>query len=405
MTSRFIDTTIFRFGARSCAISCLVCALDRRLVFGESHRDTSTGVFTDFVSFWASSRLLIDGGNPFSPTEVLQLQRAVGFSEAQPLLIWHPPWTLSFLLPFGAMDFQLSQFCWLLLNVFCILISAQKLWAVYGQAAANAYWPWIAAFTLLPTWMVLIIGQMSPLVLLGIIGFLHFERKNQLYLAGVSTVLISLKPHLFYLFWLGLMLWIWQKRRWRVACGALVAGLIVAIVPAIFDPAIYQQFLDMYKSPGQSTPFELPAPSLGSLLTRYVPHGSMPIQFLPPLLGTFWFLWHWQNHKERWNWAEQVPMMLLVSLTLSAYAWTYDLVILLPAVIHGLAIVSRRTSPWYKSAVVLLYGGINGCYLAGKLMVTTDGYYFWLAPAFLLTYVGLRAVSRTNSAAAPQGVI
>ncbi len=183
MTSRFINT-ILRFGARSCVIICFFCTLDQTIVFGESHEPTSTVVLTDFVSFWASSRLLIDGGNPFSPAEVLELQRSVGFRESKPLLIWHPPWTLSFLVPFGAMDFQLSQFCWLLMNVFCILLSAQKLWAIYGLSACQSYCPWIAAFTLLPTWMVLLIGQISPLILLGIAGFLHFERKNQLLHGG-----------------------------------------------------------------------------------------------------------------------------------------------------------------------------------------------------------------------------
>lgn len=404
MTSRSIIKTILLASARGCAIIGLFCALDQAIVFAESHGVPSTGALTDFVSFWASSRLLINGGNPFSPAEVLELQRAVGLSEAKPLLIWHPPWALSFMLPVGAMDFRVSQFCWLLMNVFFILLSAQKLWTIYNQTAVNSYAPWIAAFTLIPTWMVLIIGQMSPLVLLGIVGFLHFERKNQLFLAGISTVIISLKPHLFYLFWLGLMLWVWKEHRWRVAFGAIVAGLIAAIIPAIIDPAVYQQYIDMYRFPGQSTPFELPAPSLGSLLTRYVPHGNMPIQFLPPLLGTFWFLWHWQNHKENWHWPEQAPMMILVSLTLSAYAWTYDQVILLPAVIHGLAILNQQRSSWYKSGIVLLYGGINGCYLVAKLMVTTDSYFFWLAPAFLLTYFGLRVVSTRSTAAALEGV-
>ena len=70
--------------------------------------------------------------------------------------------------------------------------------------------------------------------------------RHQLYRAGASTMIISLKTHLFYLFWLGLILWIWKERRWRVGIGAMVAGLIVAIIPAIFDPGIYQQFLNVY---------------------------------------------------------------------------------------------------------------------------------------------------------------
>lgn len=405
MTSRSINKMILLPIARCCAIICLFCVLDWSPAFAESHGASGTGAVTDFVDFWAASRLLINGGNPFSPAEVLALQRSVGFGESKPLLMWNPPWTLSFVLPFGAMDFRLSQFFWLLLHVFVIVLSAQKLWAIYSQTARKSYLPWIAAFTFIPTWLVLIVGQISPLILLGIVGFLHFERKNQLFLAGVSTAIVSVKPHLIYLFWVGLILWIWKQRRWRVAFGAIVAGLIVTIIPVIIDPAVYYEFFDMYRFPGRSTPFELPAPSLGSLLTLYVPHGNVPIQFLPPLLGTLWFLWHWRNHKENWNWSERFPMIILVSLTLSAYAWTYDQVILLPAVIHGLAIVNRQSSPWYKNGLVLLYGGINGCYFVSKLFVTTDVYYFWLAPAFLLTYLGLDTVSSRSTSATPDGVI
>lgn len=397
MTSRSINKMILQSSARCCAILGLFCALDRTIAFTDSHVPSNTGALTDFVSFWASSRILIDGGNPFSPLEVLEVQRSLGLSETKPLMIWHPPWTLSFLLPFGAMPFQFSQFCWLLMNVFFVLLSAQMLWTIYCHTVPNAYRPWIAAFTLIPTWLVLIIGQMSPLVLLGIVGFLHFERKNQLYLAGVSTVIMSVKPHLFYLFWMGLILWIWKQRDWRIAIGAILAGLIVAIIPLIIDPAIYQQFLDVYRFPGQSTPFNLPAPSLGSLLTLYLPHGNFPIQFLPPLLGSLWFLRHWGNHKEHWNWSEQTPLMILVSLALSAYAWTYDQVILLPAVIQGFVMVKRHSDSWYKSTPGLLYILANGCYFAGKLFVTKDSYYFWLAPVFLLIYLGAGTIFRNSN--------
>lgn len=299
------------------------------------------------------------------------------------------------------MPYQISQFFWLLMSVFFVLLSAQTLWAIYCQNARNAYWSWIAAFTLIPTWMVLIIGQMSPLVLLGIVGFLKFERKHQLYLAGASTVIISVKPHLFYLFWIALVLWIWTQRQWRVALGAILAGLVAAIIPLIIDPAVYQQFIELYRSPGQSTPFDLPAPSLGSFLTRNVSHGNLPIQFLPPLLGSLWFLWHWHKHKEQWNWSEQIPLMILVSLVFSPYAWTYDQVILLPAVIHGFVMVKHQSGSWYKSGPGLLYIAANGCYFAGKFFVTTDAYYFWLAPLFLLIYLGAGTVFRSSSSAPP----
>ena len=89
--------------------------------------------------------------------------------------------------------------------------------------------------------------------------------------------------------------------------------------------------------------------------------------------------------------------MILVSLALSPYAWTYDQVILLPAVIHGFVMVKRQSGSWYKSGLGLLYVGANGCYLAGKVLVTTDAYYFWLAPVFLLIYLGVNTVSRSTT--------
>ncbi len=394
--NRIIRKMNLRTSARFCVIICLICALDRSTVFAEAHPASGTGVQTDFVEFWAASRLLINGGNPFSPVQVLDLQQSVGYSDAKPLLMWHPPWALSFVLPVGVLDYGLSQFVWLTLHIFFILFSAQKLWAIYSPTARQAYLPWIAAFTFVPTLMVLIIGQITPLVLLGIVGFLYFERKNQLFLAGLSTTAISIKPHLVYLFWLALLLWVWNQGRWRVVYGAMVAGLIVVIIPAIIDPAVYYQFIEMYRVPGQSTPFELPAPSIGTFLTHYIPHGNLPIQFLPPLLGILWILWHWQSHKENWNWSEQVPLIILVSLNLSPYAWTYDQVLLLPAVIHGFVIMSRQSFSWHKSGFWLLYSGVNACYFAGKLIVTTDLYYFWLAPAFLLIYLGISASSRSS---------
>src|SRR5258705_7141702 len=178
MIRQLINKVIRLPSAHGYGIICLFCVLDQSFAFAAAHDASKTSTVTDFVDFWAASRLLINGRNPFSPTEVLELQRSVGLVESKPLLMWNPPWTLSFVLPFGAMDFQLSQFFWLLLHVFFILLSAQKLWAIYSHAERKSYLPWIAALTFIPTWFVLILGQISPLILLGIVGFLYFEKKN-----------------------------------------------------------------------------------------------------------------------------------------------------------------------------------------------------------------------------------
>jgi len=371
--------------------SIVIRLVDTGLAIAQVAETSQAGAVTDFVVFWAPSRLLLRGGNPFSPAEVFELQRQIGFSGSKPDLMWNPPWTLSFVLPFGAMDFSMSHFVWLLAQAFFIVISAAKLGEIYGQSKHNSKLRWMITLTLVPTWLVLIIGQISPLVLLGATGFLYFEKTNRPFWAGASSALIAVKPHLMYLFWIAVLFWTLRQRRWQVAFGGILAIATTAAIPAIIDPEIYSQFIDMYRFPGRTTPFELPAPSLGSLLTLYVPHGNTPIQFLPPMVGVLWFLWHWQRHKTDWRWSEQLPLMILVSLTLSAYAWTYDLVVLLPAVFHGVTILDSQNRRWQNNPIVLLYLGINATYFVSKLIITTDIFYFWLAPAFLATYLTLRA--------------
>ena len=93
-----------------------------------------------------------------------------------------------------------------------------------------------------------------------------------------------------------------------------------------------------------------------------------------------------------------MPLILLVSVSTSAYAWTYDYVVLLPAVIHGL-VMARPGTAWHKNPAVVFYGFFNVLYLGLKFVLVYDYYYFLLAPAFLLTYLGARCLAKSDSSA------
>ncbi|MGZ8464867.1 MAG: hypothetical protein ACXWXT_04935, partial [Candidatus Binatia bacterium] len=41
----------------------------------------------DFVEYWSASRLLLNGGNPYAPDELLQLQRSVGWDSGAALIM------------------------------------------------------------------------------------------------------------------------------------------------------------------------------------------------------------------------------------------------------------------------------------------------------------------------------
>ena len=196
-----------------------------------------------------------------------------------------PPWTLSFILPFGGLSFTASQFLWLLLHVFLILFSAQSLWRIYSDTTESSYTPWLLAFTFIPTYFALMLGQITPLILVGLTSFLYFERKQNGLAAGASAVLISVKPQLCYLFWLLLLCWVWRHRLWRIILGASIAGLAVALIPALFNPGIYSSYITLCTTSGLTTPLDWAAPTLGNALrVRISPRPAL--QFAPTAVGT-----------------------------------------------------------------------------------------------------------------------
>src|SRR5947199_2998908 len=75
----------------------------------------------DFLEYWASARLLLAGNNPYSPEQQIMLQRSVVPNTVQPLMMWNPPWTLFFILPFGLLGFPLAQAIWSVLILTCLL--------------------------------------------------------------------------------------------------------------------------------------------------------------------------------------------------------------------------------------------------------------------------------------------
>src|SRR5262245_14525538 len=217
----FLSKIMFIFGWQ---ISVwLAGLLHASMAFAESSAMPSQTGVRDFVEYWAASRLFLQGGNPYSPVELGQLQRLVGASDIAPLIMWNPPWALSFLVPFGLLDFSTGQFCWLLFHILLILLSAQWLWRIYGDTPSAPRASWVLALTFVPTIFVLILGQISPLILAGLTAFLYFERKQQWWAMSVALLVLSVKPHLLYLFWIAFLLWILDKRQWRMVwTGALV---------------------------------------------------------------------------------------------------------------------------------------------------------------------------------------
>jgi len=257
----------------------------------------------DFVEYWATARLLWTGNNPYAPEQLFGLQQSVGWIEEAPLLMWNPPWTLSFILPFGLTSYPTGKLLWLTLNFAIVLSCAHWTWRLYGGPNRYYWLAWLVSFTFLPTVIVLIMGQISPLILLGVVSFLFFKRRQPL-CAGICLVLIAITPQLLYLFWLALLLWAIDRRRWAIIFGAGMAVSVTIIIPLILNPATIFNYAELYKLAAQP-PLDWATPTLGGLLRLTFGLEKYWLHFLPSIASILWFLVYWRRRRSAWEWTNE----------------------------------------------------------------------------------------------------
>jgi hypothetical protein len=80
-----------------------------------------------------------------------------------------------------------------------------------------------------------------------------------------------------------------------------------------------------------------------------------------------------------------MPLVVIVSVTTSFFAWTYDQVVFLPAIIEAAIRIREWPIPWYASWAVRVYILINGGHMFQRFFIADELWYFWLAPSFLVT--------------------
>src|SRR5262249_15825382 len=108
---------------------------------------------------------------------------------------------------------------------------------------------------------------------------------------------------------------------------------------------------------------------------------------VPSFIGIVWLLFHWQKFKNEWEWAEQLPSLIVASLATAPFAWSFDYIVLLPAIIEVASWISRQGVPSRESSVIIVYVVIMTLYLLLFFVSPNDFWRFWLGPAFVVAYV------------------
>jgi Glycosyltransferase family 87 len=342
----------------------------------------------DFVQSWAGGRLNIHGENPFDAQKIEQLQIAAGGQPSGSYTIsimLNPPWTITLVMPFGLLNYPISRLTWLVLSTILILASSLLLWRIFNGNPRQRWIPILVAFIFAPTISVLEVGQITPVVLIGLTGFLYFITlaKND-WLAGLFLALSTVKPQIVFIFLLAAFFWIIAQRRWLILVSTSLTILFLTIIATLFNPHLLQQYVGLF---GTYQVAEWANPTIGAYL-RFFLFGvnKFWIQFLPAIFGVVWFLFYWRNHSKEWSWLHASPYLLLASQLTSPYTWTYDMVVLLPVIVQAAVWLSSHWKRWnvvFFSLIFILIS-LTDLLLHMKL---SDFWFIWMVPALLIWYL------------------
>jgi hypothetical protein len=290
----------------------------------------------DFLGYWSSSRLLINRQNPYDLDLLLALQqeqRPLRFAaDPTPVMIWNPPWLLLALTPLALLPFDAARLLWIVVNFCGIGLAVAWTWKQLDSSPPDAGFTLaLAAALLFPAAGLLIrIGQVSLLVLLGIGAvWWALQARRPLWqdiLAGSGLALASFKPHLVYWVAAILLFRALRDRRWGLFAGAALAFGGTALLAW----RLYPNWLPEYIARVISLPYDLLATStIGSLARETL--GWTFLRFSAVILLPF-FPWFLQTYAREPLTA--FNLALLVSLPLSPYGFSFDQVLLLPAIVQ-----------------------------------------------------------------------
>jgi len=318
----------------------------------------------DFTFYWTAARHVLAGQNPYA------LDSPHGF------VMLAPPWTLPITLVFGALPLEVAQFLWLMISVVALAISAIWLCELYSEGQRPLVIGLLVA-TFSPVLVMFLLGQIVPLALLGLAGFLRYEPKRQ-YLAGAFLFLASLKPQIVFLVWPALLLYGWFQGRWKALVGLIGTLTSASLLALAVRPNVFREYWWLL---GSREVASYESSTLATLVSRTLGYGAT--QYLPTVLALIWLGWRWRTLAGTWEWRTQLPGLLAVSIATTPYAWFSDQVVLLPAVLCAEGKLWRTSWSLIPHAVFYLLFNLSGLVLVA---FRKSLWYAWLPFVWLICY-------------------
>lgn len=354
----------------------------------------------DLIAYWGAGQLLREGVSPYDFDRLLAVQRGEGWQGDAAVAVWNPPLLFVWLYPALRLPFPAAALAWYALGVVAVAGCTSLIWRdldgsheVWARGAA-----WAAAFLFAPVRIDLHMGQMSLVLLVGVVGFLHHATRGRDTLAGLCLALTAIKPHVVYLVWIAALAWAIRGRRWGFFIG--VAAPITATLAVL--AAVWPNAVAGYRTILERPPLHFLTPTLAGILRATVGPGARTLALAIPAATGIGVIGYLITRRSAPDWRSAAGPLLLLSVATAPYGWCFDQAVLLVPYLAVIAWAVRPSCPRMTRAVAI--AGLmlmNALLMAQNTGRVAEVYLFWTPWALAAIYVYARPGPRTVGGPAP----
>jgi hypothetical protein len=357
-----------------------VAALTLDAVRPGTFRGSVARIVPDFGVYFPAAQLAADGQNPYDFARLAEAEAKVDPNN-DPLPAMSPPWALATLVPLTPFEYEPARVAWFFVNLGILTACGGALWNLYdGDPTRAAFGPLLAVVGY-PAIQALGLGQFSAFTLAGLVLFVSAERAGRPLLAGCGLAFLLVKPQTQVVVAVAVGLWVIDRRAWRILLGAGVGVGVLSVLVGFANPAIFAEYFESLRAARPPDAFRPPLP--GTLLRLASGWDKFWLTFVPLPIGVAWCVWWYVRNRVNWNWAERMPVLVIVSYLASPYGWAYDHLVFLFAVVGLASRASRRPGP----GALLVVAAWVGMVVYYRVMIANrfdEFHWVWLPPLLLI---------------------
>lgn len=308
-------------------LGVVCCAIAARIVDAIDYHNN------DFFTFWLAGRLVVQGGDPYSPAQWVAGHHEYGVTWIPNQAFVYPLPLSLFFAPLGLLSLHQAYVAWVALSqgmfLAALLLLLSREPAPRIRSALSA--PLLVGLVFFrPTILTLFNGQLTAWLLLLLAAAVWLWEKGHWGWGGALLALLALKPNLGGPLLILLAVWLLFQKRFKSILALLLGGLALLLIGVLQKPLWVADYWHIGNTKVAETFGGSPTVwGLGTLLCgRGSPCMAVfgGIAALLLVLGFLWLIYKWGVKARP---LAVVSLAATITLLVTPYTWTYDQALLI----------------------------------------------------------------------------